>query len=164
MHTYIYIHVYICIYIYIYTYLCMHTHYIYIYIHSIYTCTLSLLYIHIHAHTHILLIPFFPPKTLMCKLWFRKDLSPYFSNSMVWCMLSSADSVCICFHPLSGLAVRRGEGVRFRGQEAPHPWCLGHFRPPRWRLLSLGSFRGNSLASIPRAQWIFRKVRFIPWW
>ena len=55
---------------------------------------------------------------------FKKNLSLSFSNSVVWCILSSASPVCISFHPLSGLAVRRGEEVGSRGQEALHPWFL----------------------------------------
>ena len=84
IYMYIYVYMYTCIYIYIHTYVCRHTHTIYIYTLYIYMHTLSIIHIHTCTHTHPI-NPFFPPKTLMCKLcWCSgRTLVPTFQ--IPWC-------------------------------------------------------------------------------
>ena len=124
-----------------------------------YICVYIYACVHTCTHTHPIDPIFFSPKALICKLCWcsrRTLVSPF---QIPWCGAFLALPVqCVSLFILS-LAWQLEEGKRWGPEDRKLSIPDSSTQAPRWRLLPPGSFQGNSLASIPRAQWTVRKVR-----
>ena len=103
-----------------------------------------------HAHTHTYTHPPTGP-VFSGEPWLMHELCSCSRRTLVstfqilWCgvFLALKSSGCVSFHPLSGLAFRRGKrGWGSRGQEVPHPLVpqplqvtSKSLEPPYFRLL-----------------------------